>query len=93
MPSVRFEVTLVSGEEVEVHNPSDMPDPGSIAEIREPMIRATIIAPKEFIGVVMELCRERRGTHAGMHYLSTERVQLTYDIPLAEIVIDFFDQL
>jgi GTP-binding protein LepA len=93
MPSVGFEVTLVNGEEVVVHNPSDMPDPASIAEIREPMIRATIIAPKEFIGVVMELCRERRGTHAGMHYLSPERVQLTYDLPLAEIVIDFFDQL
>jgi GTP-binding protein LepA len=88
MPSVGFEVTLTSGEEVEVHNPSDMPDPGRIAEIREPFIRATIITPKEFIGVVMELCRERRGTH-----LSPERVQLTYDIPLAEIVIDFFDQL
>ena len=93
MPSVGFEVTLTSGEEVEVHNPSDMPDPARIAEIREPFIRATIITPKEFIGVVMELCRERRGTHAGMHYLSPERVQLTYDIPLAEIVIDFFDQL
>src|SRR5579871_3196431 len=93
MPSVRFEVTLASGEEVEVHNPSDMPDPGSIAEIREPVIRATIITPKEFIGTVMELCRERRGVHGGMHYLSTERVQLTYDLPLAEIVIDFFDQL
>jgi GTP-binding protein LepA len=93
MPSVGFEVTLTSGGEVVVHNPSDMPDPAAIAEIREPMIRATIIAPKEFIGVVMELCRERRGTHAGMHYLSPERVQLTYDLPLAEIVIDFFDQL
>jgi GTP-binding protein LepA len=93
MPSVGFEVTLSSGEEVVVHNPSDMPDPAAIAEIREPMIRATIIAPTEFIGVVMELCRERRGTHAGMHYLSPERVQLTYDLPLAEIVIDFFDQL
>jgi GTP-binding protein LepA len=93
MPSVRFEVTLTSGEEVEVHNPSDMPDPGRIAEIREPFIRATVIAPKEFIGVVMELCRERRGTHVAMHYLSPERVQLTYDLPLAEIVIDFFDQL
>jgi GTP-binding protein LepA len=93
MPSVGFEVTLTSGEEVEVHNPSDMPDPGRIEEIREPFIRATIIAPKEFIGVVMELCRERRGGHAGMHYLSPERVQLTYDLPLAEIVIDFFDQL
>ncbi|HEY1775670.1 MAG TPA: translation elongation factor 4 [Solirubrobacteraceae bacterium] len=93
MPSVGFEVTLTSGEEVEVHNPSDMPDPARIAEIREPMLRATIICPKEFIGVVMELCRERRGTHSGLHYLSPERVQIIYDIPLAEIVIDFFDQL
>jgi GTP-binding protein LepA len=93
MPSVRFEVTLADGSEVEVHNPSDMPDPGVIAEVREPIIRATIITPKEYIGVVMELCRERRATHAGMHYLSPERVQLQYDIPLAEIVIDFFDQL
>jgi GTP-binding protein LepA len=93
MPSVRFEVTLTSGEEVEVHNPSDMPEPGLIADIREPYIRATIITPKQYIGAVMELCRERRATHAGMHYLSPERVQLVYDIPLAEIVIDFFDQL
>jgi GTP-binding protein LepA len=93
MPSVGFEVTLSDGQEVVVHNPSDMPDPARIAEIREPLIRATIIAPTEFIGVIMELCRDRRGTHVGMHYLSPERVQLTYDIPLAEIVIDFFDQL
>ena len=63
MPSVRFEVTLADGQEVEVHNPSDMPDPGQIVEIREPYIRATVIAPKEYIGTVMELCRERRATH------------------------------
>jgi GTP-binding protein LepA len=93
MPSVGFEVTLTSGGEVEVHNPSDMPDPARIAEIREPYIRATILAPKEYIGAVMELCVERRGTHTGMHFLSPERVQLTYDLPLAEIVLDFFDQL
>jgi GTP-binding protein LepA len=93
MPSVGFEVTLTGGEEIEVHNPSDMPDPMRIEEIREPMIRATIIAPKEYIGVVMELCIERRGTHEAMHFLSPERVQLTYELPLAEIVIDFFDQL
>ncbi len=93
MPSVGFEVTLTDGEELEVHNPSDMPDPMRIAEIREPMIRATIITPKEYIGVVMELCIERRGTHEAMHFLSPERVQLTYSLPLAEIVIDFFDQL
>jgi len=93
MPSVQFDVTLTSGEELEVHNPSDMPDPGQVAEIREPFIRASIIAPKGFVGAVMELCQQRRGEHAGMHYLSPERVQLTYDLPLAEIVLDFFDQL
>jgi GTP-binding protein LepA len=93
MPSVGFEVTLTSGEEIEVHNPSDMPDPGTIEEIREPMIKASIIAPKEHVGAVMELCQERRGGHAGMHYLSPERVQLEYELPLAEIVLDFFDQL
>jgi GTP-binding protein LepA len=93
MPSVEFDVTLSSGEELEVHNPSDMPDPTTIAEIREPFITASIIAPKEFVGAVMELCQERRGEHTGMHYLSPERVQLNYQLPLAEIVLDFFDQL
>src|SRR5271169_2385805 len=93
MPSVEFDVTLTNGEELEVHNPSDMPDPGTIEEIREPFIRASVITPKEFVGAVMELCQERRADHAGMHYLSPERVQLTYDLPLAEIVLDFFDQL
>jgi GTP-binding protein LepA len=93
MPSVGFEVTLTSGEEIDVHAPSDMPDPARIAEIREPYIRASILAPKEHIGQIMELCQERRGEHAGMHYLSAERVQVTYDLPLSEIVLDFFDQL
>jgi GTP-binding protein LepA len=93
MPSVRFEVTLTDGTETEVHIPSDFPDPGRIAEIREPMIEASILTPKEHIGAIMELCQERRGTHKGMHYLSAERVQLQYDLPLAEIVIDFFDAL
>jgi GTP-binding protein LepA len=93
MPSVEFDVTLTGGEELEVHNPSDMPDPGTIAEIREPFIKAQVIAPREHVGAIMELCQERRGVHAGMHYLSPERVQLTYDLPLVEIVLDFFDQL
>jgi GTP-binding protein LepA len=93
MPSVEFDVTLTNGEELEVHNPSDMPDPGTIEQIREPFITASIIAPKEFVGAVMELCQERRGVHSGMHYLSPERVQLNYELPLAEIVLDFFDQL
>jgi GTP-binding protein LepA len=93
IPSVGFQVTLTSDEELEVHNPSDMPDPARIAEIREPFIHATIICPREYIGAVMELCQERRGIHQGLHYLSPERVQITYDLPLVEIVLDFFDQL
>ena len=93
MPSVGYEVTLTNGEELEVHAPSDMPEPVRIEEIREPFIKASIVTPKEYIGQVMELCQERRGDHAGMHFLSAERVQLTYDLPLAEIVLDFFDQL
>ncbi|MGD0198865.1 MAG: translation elongation factor 4 [Solirubrobacteraceae bacterium] len=92
-PSVGFQVSLTDGEELEVHNPSDMPDPARIAEIREPFIHATIICPREYIGQVMELCQERRGIHLGLHYLSPERVQILYDLPLAEIVLDFFDQL
>jgi GTP-binding protein LepA len=93
MPSVGFEVTLTDGTELELHAPSDLPDPARIAEVREPYIKATILAPKEYVGTIMELCQERRGDQAGLHYLSAERVQLTYDLPLAEIVLDFFDQL
>ena len=93
MPSVEFEITLTDGSVIPIHNPTDMPDPARIAEVREPYIRASILTPKEFIGQIMELCQDRRGNHAGMHYLSSERVQLTYDLPLAEIVLDFFDQL
>jgi GTP-binding protein LepA len=93
MPSVEFELTLTDGEVVKVHNPTDMPDPARIAETREPYIKASILSPKEYIGQIMELCQERRGEHTGMHYLSSERVQLFYDLPLSEIVLDFFDQL
>jgi GTP-binding protein LepA len=93
MPSVRFDVTLTDDSQMEVHIPSDFPDPGRVKEIREPTIDASILAPKEYIGPIMELCQERRGTSKGMHYLSADRVQLSYDLPLAEIVIDFFDAL
>jgi GTP-binding protein LepA len=92
-PNVRYEVLLTSGETVDVHSPVEMPDPGVIAEIREPYIRASLICPTSYVGQVMELCQDRRGTHVDMHYLSPERVQLRYDLPLAEIVLDFFDQL
>ena len=93
MPSVEYEVTLTDGITIPVHSPNDMPDPANVAEVREPYIRASILTPKEFIGAIMELCQERRGTVGGMHFLSAERVQLSYDLPLAEIVLDFFDQL
>jgi GTP-binding protein LepA len=93
MPSVGFQVSMQNGEELEVHNPTDFPDPNGIREIREPYIRASILTPKDYVGEVMGLCQERRGEHAGMHYLSAERVQLNYDLPLAEVVLDFFDQL
>ena len=92
-PNVRYEVELIGGETVEVHSPTEMPDPGSILEIDEPYIRATIIAPADQVGAVMELCQKRRGTHVDMHYLSPQRVQIRYDLPLAEIVLDFFDLL
>jgi GTP-binding protein LepA len=92
-PNVEYEVTLTDDSIVVVHSPSDMPDRAQIASIREPYIRATILCPKEHVGAVMELCQERRGTHVDMTFLSQQRVQLHYDLPLAEIVLDFFDQL
>jgi len=93
MPSVEYEVELTDGATIPVHSPNDMPEPTRVAVVREPYIRASILTPKEYIGQIMELCQERRGDHSGLHYLSSERVQLTYDLPLAEIVLDFFDQL
>ena len=92
-PNVEYDCTLTNGEEVVVHSPNDMPDPGVIAEVREPYLKATILCPKDAVGAVMELCQDRRGTHVGMSFLSEQRVQLHYDLPLAEIVLDFFDQL
>jgi GTP-binding protein LepA len=92
-PNVRYEAELRGGETVEVRSPTEMPDPAAIEQILEPYIRATIITPGEYVGAVMELCQKRRGTHLDMHYLSPERVQIRYDLPLAEIVLDFFDQL
>jgi GTP-binding protein LepA len=92
-PNVRYEVELHSGEVVEVRSPTEMPDPAAIERIAEPYIRATLIAPTRYVGAIMELCQGRRGTHVDLHYLSPERVQLRYDLPLAEIVLDFYDQL
>jgi GTP-binding protein LepA len=92
-PNVEYRVKLRSGEEVRVHSPTEMPDPNSIDSVEEPYIRATIIAPPDHLGPIMELCQDRRGLHVDMHYLSEQRVQLRYDLPLAEIVLDFYDLL
>ncbi len=92
-PNVEYDVVLTDGREVRVHSPAEMPERVRIEEVREPYIRATILCRKEDVGPVMELCQERRGTHIGMTFLSEQRVQLQYDLPLAEIVLDFFDQL
>lgn len=90
IPNVKYKVR-VDGEEREITNPSELPD--LFEEIREPVVRATIICPQEHVGAVMGLCHERRGISVGMEYISSMRVQLTYDLPLAEVVTDFFDAL
>jgi GTP-binding protein LepA len=91
-PNVVYRVVLEDGEEHVVTNPSEFPS-GKIAAVYEPVVRATVLAPSEYIGAIMELCQSRRGTLLGMDYLSEDRVELRYTLPLAEIVYDFFDAL
>jgi len=91
-PNVVYNIQMEDGEEIVVTNPSEFPT-GKVAAVREPMVRATILAPSEFIGTIMELCQGRRGQLLGMDYLSEDRVELRYTLPLAEIVFDFFDLL
>jgi GTP-binding protein LepA len=90
-PNVAYRVLTKTGEEIEVHNPSEMPR--EIERIEEPYIKASIIVPREYVGAVMELCNDRRGSFDHMEYLSEQRVLLLYELPLAEVVIDFYDQL
>jgi GTP-binding protein LepA len=92
-PNVEYRVTLRGGETIAVHSPNEMPDPAGIEAVEEPYIRATIITPPDHVGAIMDLCQDRRGIHAGMSYLSEQRAQLRYDLPLAEIVLDFYDLL
>ena len=91
-PNVVYKVTTGDGTLLTVTNPSEYPD-GKIEKVEEPIVRATVLAPSEFIGTIMELCQDRRGTLLGMDYLSEDRVEIRYTLPLAEIVFDFFDQL
>ncbi len=91
-PNVVYRVDLEDGSEHQVTNPSEFPD-GKVAAVHEPMVRATVLTPNDFVGAVMELCQGRRGQLKGMDYLSADRVELRYMLPLAEIIFDFFDQL
>ena len=91
-PNVVYEVAMEDGNTVEVTNPSEYPE-GKIAEVREPVVRATILSPSDYIGTIMELCQAKRGSLQGMDYLSEDRVEMRYVLPMGEIVFDFFDQL
>ena len=92
-PSVLYQVVMTDGTKVPISNPTDFPDGSRILEVLEPYITANILVPQEFVGSVMELGKEKRGTFVEMEYLSTDRVRLAYDLPLAEIVLNFFDLL
>ncbi|MPM67853.1 Elongation factor 4 [bioreactor metagenome] len=92
-PNVVYRVVMESGEERTVTNPSEYPTNGKIASVFEPIVDATILAPAEYIGTILELCQTKRGVQQGMDYLSSDRVEIRYTLPLAEIVFDFFDQL
>ena len=92
-PNVVYQIVLTNGEIIEAHRPSDFPDPGRIEEIREPYIKLSIFMPEQFVGAAMQLCQEKRGTYVGMDYITPERVRLTYDMPLAEFILDFHDRL
>jgi len=92
-PNVEYHAHLTNGEMVVVRNPAEMPDAGRIERVEEPFVTANILVPTEFVGTIMELCQGRRADFDSLHYLSPERVQLQYKLPLSEIVLDFFDQL
>jgi GTP-binding protein LepA len=92
-PSVGYEVELTDGTTRVVRNPTEMPEAGSVENVYEPYVSAMIVTPSDYVGTVMQLCQGRRGELKEMHYLSTERVEIRYHMPLAEIIFDFFDQL
>lgn len=92
-PSVIYHVIMTDGTEIKVDNPSNMPDPQKIARVEEPYVKATMMAPNDYVGAIMELCQEKRGIFIDMQYMDETRVNIVYEIPLSEIVYDFFDQL
>ncbi|WP_312643862.1 translation elongation factor 4 [Hydrogenoanaerobacterium sp.] len=92
-PSVIYKLTLTSGETIQIDNPTNYPDPGTIASAQEPFVRASIFSPSQYIGNIMDLCQGRRGEYKDTKYLDEDRVELHYDLPLNEIIYDFFDAL
>ncbi|HDY75312.1 MAG TPA: elongation factor 4, partial [Candidatus Marinimicrobia bacterium] len=92
-PNVSYQLILRDGTELEVHTPADMPDTGRIQDIKEPFVSAEIITPKEYIGNLMKLCQRKRGIYRNTDYLTKDKAQLHYDLPLAEIIYDFYDKL
>jgi GTP-binding protein LepA len=93
IPNVEYHVTLTNGETLSVENPSRMPERGRIESVEEPYVRIHVVSPAEYIGGIQKLCHDRRGEYLNLQYLDTDRVELRYDIPLAEIVLDFYDRL
>lgn len=92
-PSVIYEVTMTDGEMLKVDNPANMPEPQKIETIEEPYVKATMMSPNDYVGAIMEICQNKRGNFVNMEYLDERRVSIIYEIPLSEIVYDFFDQL
>jgi len=93
VPNVEYHVSLTDGTGLVVENPASLPSPGRVADITEPVVKARIVCPAEYIGNVQKLCHDRRGVFGGMQYLDPKRVELDYELPLAEIVLDFYDRL
>lgn len=93
VPNVRYEIDLEEGKRIKVDNPSEMPEVGKIDSVWEPYIKASILTPADYIGPIMSLCQERRGIYVNQHFMQNNRVEITYELPMAEVVFDFYDRL
>jgi GTP-binding protein LepA len=92
-PGVLYRVTTTSGEVIEIDSPAKLPDPGRITKLEEPIITAMVLTPSEYVGGILQLCQDKRGVQKGLEYLSSDRVLVTYELPFAEVVLDFYDKL
>jgi translation elongation factor EF-4 len=92
-PSVKYRVMKTNGDIIDVDSPARLPDPGQIEAIEEPVITATILTAPEFVGAILQLCQDKRGTQKNMGYITPTRVRITYELPMAEVLLDFYDRL